>query len=422
MRQLQLTVPVDDAGLLDDVIARHDTFARRAWSATGEDDELRYVECNVSNGEVGELLLDLEEIETVTVTMAPRAVLALRPGRGEAPEDLIDVENLSGHEVYLGGLQSVGSWSGFLGYAVFAGAVAWIGMLVNSVFLLIAAMLIAPFAGPAMNAALSTAIGDTRLLGRSLARYLAAIVVLVAVAAGLHLVLGTDVATASMTETAKVSSVAALLPLVAGAAGALNLVQAERSSLVSGAATGVLVAAALAPPAALVGMASVIGAWQMAKAGVFLLCLQLVGINLAGSIVFWLHGVRPDRARFQRGSRPVLLACLAASAVALGGLVTWQLLDSPSLQRSSVESEIGSAISTLVEDEADVELVEVDARFTRPEIPGQDTLLATVHVQPVDGVAPTAELEDELASRLAATISDDFGVTALVSVTAIAPP
>jgi hypothetical protein len=48
--------------------------------------------------------------------------------------------------------------------------------------------------------------------------------------------------TSSMSSTSNVSAVAVLLPLIAGAAGPLNLVQSERSSLVSGAAVGMLVA------------------------------------------------------------------------------------------------------------------------------------------------------------------------------------
>jgi hypothetical protein len=51
--------------------------------------------------------------------------------------------------------------------------------------------------------------------------------------------------------------------IVLGAAGALNLCQSERSSLVSGAATGMLVAASLAPQAGLIRMGAAIGEWEM---------------------------------------------------------------------------------------------------------------------------------------------------------------
>ncbi|WP_336231445.1 DUF389 domain-containing protein [Scytonema sp. PRP1] len=187
--------------------------------------------------------------------------MTLQPPADEAAQQVTDVAARSPIEVFLSGLQSVGSWKGFLGYAAAAGVVVWIGLFTNTSYLLVAAMLIAPFAGPAMNVALATARGDRHLLGRSLVRYFAALAVAIAVAAFLSFGLRQQVITEQMAATSTISAVAVLLPVVAGAAGALNLVQSERSSLVSGAATGMLIAASLAPPAGLVGMAGVMGRW-----------------------------------------------------------------------------------------------------------------------------------------------------------------
>lgn len=418
MRQLRLTIPADAAGDADALLDRHGADAVRRWDL---DDGDRCVELMLTNGAVGGFLDEVGSLGDVTITMAPQSVLALAPGYDEAPQDLVDVDALSAQEVYLGGLQSVGSWIGFLGYAAVAGAVVWIGMLLNSIFLLIAAMLIAPFAGPAMNTALATAAGDGRLLRRTVVRYGAAIAVVVAVVAALHALLGTDLPTQTMADTANVASVAVLLPLVAGAAGALNLMQAERSSLVSGAATGVLVAAALAPPAGLVGMSLVIREWSMVGSGVFLLALQLVGLNLSGAVVFRLYGVRPHAARYGRGTSTVSWVALGATVVMLGALVGLQLSSSLTLQRSSVQAEIASAITSLVDADPEAELVEVEARFTRADISDQDTLLAVVHVQPVTGADPSG-LEERLGPELTRTISERYDVVALVTVTAIPRP
>lgn len=421
MRQLRLTAPAEARDRLDDLFASHGGRAARVWHLAGGQ---VCAEVSLTNRSIGGFLDDVDELDElgeVTITMAPQSVLTLVPGRDEAPQDLVDVEALSPPEVFLAGLQSVGSWTGFLGYAAVAGAVVWIGMLLDSIFLLIAAMLIAPFAGPAMNAALATATGDGHLLRRTVVRYGAAIAVVVAVVAGLHAMFGADLPTDTMADTANVSSVAVLLPLVAGAAGALNLMQAERSSLVSGAATGVLVAAALAPPAGLVGMALVMGEWAMVGSGAFLLALQLLGLNLSGAILFRLYGVGPGSARYQRGRSVASWAGLAISVVGLAGLVVFQLASSLALQRSTVQTEVASEITHLVDDDPDAELVQVEATFTRPGIPDQDTLLAVVHVQPVEGVDPD-ELEDRLGPELSATISEQYDLTALVTVTAIPAP
>ena len=422
MRQLQLTLPADRVEDLHRLVGEHDGRAVRTWEADTPDDPGQvYAEVNLTNRAVGDFLRAADGLDVRSVTMAPRSVLALHPGRDEAPEQLTDVQALSPQEVFLAGLQSIGGWTGFLGYAAVAGAVVWIGLIIDSVFLLIAAMLIAPFAGPAMNAALASATGDIVLFRRSVGRYVAAIGVLVAVAAGLQALLGPDIATTEMTETANISVVAVLLPLAAGVAGALNLMQADRSSLVSGAATGVLVAAALAPPAGLIGTALVLGEWAMAKSGGFLLVLQLTGINLAGALVFRAWGVRPHRTRYDRGTEAVSRVVMAASAVMLAGLLAWQLGSRPELQRDTIEKEISAAMSQLVTDDPEVGLVEVNARFTRPDIPAQDTLLAVIYVQPLGGGDPAA-LEHRLSSELTTEISDRFDVTAVVSVTAIPAP
>lgn len=418
MRQLRLTAPSGVRDRVDGLLDRHGAHAVRIWDLAGD---AVCVELSLTNRDIGGFLEDVGDLGDVTITMAPQSVLTLVPGREEAPEDLVDVEPLSPHEVFLAGLQSVGSWTGFLGYAAVAGAVVWIGMQLNSVFLLIAAMLIAPFAGPAMNAALATATGDRRLLGRTVVRYGSAIAVVVGVVAVLHALLGTDLPTNTMADTANISSVAVLLPLVAGAAGALNLMQAERSSLVSGAATGVLVAAALAPPAGLVGMALVLGEWSMVGSGAFLLALQLLGLNLSGALLFRLYGLRPGSARYGRGTPGVSWAALAVSVVGLAALVTFQLSSSPTLQRSTVQTEVASQITELVVEDPGADLVEVDARFTRADISGQDTLLAVVHVQPTDD-ADLDELEQRLGSELSAAMTERHDVVALVTVTAIPRP
>jgi uncharacterized membrane protein len=76
-----------------------------------------------------------------------------------------------------------------------------------------------------------------------------------------------------------------VLALVAGAAGAQAQVQAERDSLVSGTGAGFMVAAALAPPAAMLGLSVPLARWDYAGLMAFLLLLQFVAISLGGWLV-----------------------------------------------------------------------------------------------------------------------------------------
>ncbi len=228
MRQLLIRVPHGHGEEAARMARAHKGTNIAIGDASDGDTRLQLVHADVSNSEVEGLLDRLEAIPDLAVTMQPRGVIALRPPASHAPDQAVDVQPRSPIEIFLSGLQSIGSWTGFLSYAAAAGVVVWIALFTEVVFLLTAAMLIAPFAGPAMNAALATARGDLYLLRQSLLRYFAALAVTIAVAFVLSIVLRQQIATGLMVEMSLRSSVAVLLPLVAGAAGALNLTQSEQ--------------------------------------------------------------------------------------------------------------------------------------------------------------------------------------------------
>ena len=397
---------------------------RKGAGTTGPPGErpLEVVLAHVSNGSVEPLLARLEDVPDLRLSFFPNGVLALQPPPSEAPRQVKDVEERSPVEVFLAGVQSVGSWKGFTGYAVATGAVVWVGLLTNTVYLLTAAMLIAPFAGPAMNAALATASGDARLLGQSLLRYVGALAVTVAVAAGLSWGFGQEVATAQMLARSQVSAVAVLLPLVAGAAGALNLMQSDRDSLVSGAAVGILVAASLAPPTGLVGMAASIGRWDLAASGAFVLALQLAGINFTGALVFRLYGLSGRGARYEAGNRWLFPAGLAVTGAALAALLFVQFSESPRLERSSLAQRAAGQVQQVVKEHPGVSPVEVNVRFTRASVPGQHTLLVEVYVQR-RGSRPAPALRTALTRRVQQHLRQRWpNVTPLVSVTVLNAP
>ncbi len=331
MRQLLVHVPGGQGATVVDIARKHDS-EHLAWvEASSGSEPLDLALIHVTNRKLEGLLSDLEPIPDLRVALLPVGAILLQPPAAETASTATEVTALSPIEVYLSGLQSAGSWRGFLAYAVVAGIVVWIGLFTNTIFLLIGAMLLAPFAGPAMNLAIATARGDARLLAQSLLRYLVALSVTIILSGVLSLVLRQEVPTVLMVQTSHISSVAVLLPLAAGAAGALFLVQSQRSSLVSGASVGVLVAASLAPPAGLIGMAGAIGAWQMAMNGLFLLLLQLLGINLVGSIVFRVYGLSARGARYDRGKAWLFPTTLVLALGALAGLLFWQFSAPPTL-------------------------------------------------------------------------------------------
>lgn len=416
MRPLIIQVP---KGSGKEVLSfAHDVRAKNLcqWSSHDDEKELETVLAFISNENVGNFIDALNVIKGVQITLFPQGVMAMYPPDTEAPEQVTNVEIRSPIEIFLSGLQSIGSWKGFLSYAAIGAVIVWIGLFTNTTYLLVGAMLIAPFAGPAMTTAIATARGDKQLLKRSLIRYFISLLLTITVASLLSLLLQQEAATSLMVERSQVSSTAILLSLAAGCAGAINLVQSERSSLVSGAAAGMLVAASLAPPAGVIGMAIAIGEWQMAKSTLFLLLLQLVGINLSGSLIFRAYGLKAKGARYTRGKNSVFIFSLLATILFLGALTMWQFRKEPELQRSSISKRAEEEIKKTVNQYSDAELVESSARFTRANIPGQNTLLCELHVQ-AKREKNAEDIRRELTFKILQAIEQEkWNVTPVVNV------
>jgi uncharacterized hydrophobic protein (TIGR00271 family) len=421
MRHLLVQVPAGHGKQVMEISEEYHGQNPACWPGQDQQGAVDLVSVSIPNRNVQPFLEEIQDVPEMRVTFAPRGVFALHPPATETPGQVTNVEDRSPIEVFLGGLQSIGSWRGFVGYAIAAGFTAWIGLFTDTIYLLIAAMLIAPFAGPAMNLAVATAHGDLTLLKRSLIRYVAALAIGIVIAALLSFALRQDVATMTMIAVAKVSVVAVLIPLVAGAAGAVNLMQSERNSLVTGAATGLLVAAALAPPAALVGMATVIGQWPMVLSALFLLLLQLFGIHLSGSLLFrYFGGMKSHESRYQRGKPWVFPLSLAISTIALAALLFWQFTGSPDLYRSTQEQRARAVVQEILEASPLGMLVDADVRFTRPDITHQNTLLAVIYVQRAAGIDdPPEQIDEELTSLIEERLRTEFDVTPLVDLSVL---
>lgn len=112
------------------------------------------------------------------------------------------------------------------------------------------------------------------------------------------------------------------------------------------------------------------------------------------------------------------------SAIALTGLVIWQFSDSPNLQRSSRAQRANAEVQQVVQQNDVARLVESNVRFTRADIPGQETLLCVVYVQRQPNITRSAEqiradLTQAIQTRL---LEQGFKVTPLVDVTVLETP
>ncbi len=203
--------------------------------------------------------------------------------------------------------------------------VAAVGLLQDSVAVVIGAMMIAPLMAPIMGVAASLVMGWGRRLLTGLTIVTLSVAVAVTIAWGVAQFLpaaGTGLPTEVLARTSPdVRDL--LVALAAGAAGSYATVRRD----ISGALPGVAVAVALVPPLACVGV--LIGRRQPDLAGgaELLFATNLFGIILAAVVVFILTGfVSADRFHTNRRRILATLAVTAVPALAVGALLTTRFI------------------------------------------------------------------------------------------------
>ena len=385
MRQLHVQIRPEHAARVLELGEKHDAFSPTQVVAHRPDgEEWRMVFLNLPNDRVGVFIGDVRaEVDEAQFVLFPRGTLPVQTPVAEIHERLRDVAPRSTAELVLGSLQSLGSWQALLLYAAFSGVVAAYGLILNASYLLVAAMLIAPMGAPGMVAVVGTAIGDARMAGRGALRFVVAVLVLVAAAALLGVAYRLDISTEMMEAVTSLSAWTVLVALVAGAAGAQSQVQSERSSLVTATATGFLIAAALSPSSAVVGLAIPLGRWDYVGQMSFVVALQFVSLLAGGWLVLLLYGVRPGDATVGRGSQRGRTLLVAAATLAVILLVLWQWAQPVGWRKADLAREATSLVRTAVSETPGARLIEASAHFTRPDLAARDgeALLIEVTVE-----------------------------------------
>lgn len=163
-----------------------------------------------------------------------------------------------------------------------------IGLLEDNVAVVIGAMVIAPLLGPNMALALGAALGDMALMWKAIKTTLAGIsmALLLSILVGLLWPLNTS--SHELMARTDVGLDSVLLALASGAAAVISLTSGLASVLV-----GVMVAVALLPPTATLGIMIGAGQPKLAVGAALLLAVNIVSVNLAAKVVFWVRGVKP---------------------------------------------------------------------------------------------------------------------------------
>jgi uncharacterized hydrophobic protein (TIGR00341 family) len=206
--------------------------------------------------------------------------------------------------------------SNFLLLVVLSTVVAAIGLIEDNVAVVIGAMVIAPLLGPNLALSLGTALGDVALMRKSLQTLLVGILLAVGLSAVFGLLWPSPLASHELISRTNATLDSIVLALASGAAAALSL-----TTGLSGVLVGVMVAVALLPPAATLGIMLGYGNTSLALGAGLLLAINVVCVNLASKIVFFLKGVRPrtwlDKERAKRAMTRYVLGWIVTLAILL---------------------------------------------------------------------------------------------------------
>ncbi|WP_178917570.1 DUF389 domain-containing protein [Natronomonas gomsonensis] len=280
---------------------------------------------------------------------------------------------------------------------VISALVAVSGLLLDSAALVVGAMVIAPQVGSALTASVGAVMHDWSMLKRGVRAQFVSLSLAIVGSAVFGVVLQSIGSVSPVVHLETIAEVGErtspgvltlAVGIVAGSAGAVGLATALPVSLV-----GVMIAAALIPAAATVGIGLAWNAPSIAIGALVLLIANLVAVNASGYLTLRAFGYQSeDDTDFSAIRKAVVAIGLVALVVLTGATFTLQ---------ASFENEVNEAVNEALDEEEyeDLELVRTRTDFLF--VPGSEPPGITVVVgRPADQSHPM------LAETLGETISE----------------
>ncbi|MFC7138096.1 TIGR00341 family protein [Halobaculum litoreum] len=284
--------------------------------------------------------------------------------------------------------------------------VATAGLLLDAPAVVVGSMVIAPLIGSALTASVGTVLDERAMLWEGLRTQLLGLALAVAAATALSLALrwaaflppALDVTTTrQIANRISPGLLSVVVGVCAGAAGAFGLATGVSVALV-----GVMVAAALVPAAAAVGIGVAWGVPAVALGAALLLVLNAIAIHLAAAAVLWYLGYRPDDPTANRDGGLPWSRYASVGAVALVLLVAFGVAGAAVAGQVAFEREANAVVADVAaaDQYEALEVVAVTTEFGLPDpiAPDTDPAVTVVVSRPAD--RPYPDLSRDIAARL----------------------
>lgn len=205
----------------------------------------------------------------------------------------------------------------YIAMVLLATIVAAIGLNQNSAAIIIGAMVIAPLLGPNVAMSLGTTLGDLSLLRHGFVTALLGIAAASALSLIMGVLLNVNPASSEIASRTWVSFGDIAVALASGSAGALAFTTGVSATLI-----GVMVAVALLPPLVTTGLLLGGGHPALATGALSLFLVNLICINLAGVMTFFVQGIKPaiwwEKDRAVKSTRIAMALSVTLLAVLVG--------------------------------------------------------------------------------------------------------
>ena len=291
MKIIEVIADVSYQDIITTIAEQHEV--RDCWIGPKGEDERRMIRLILGDEKRQEVLDALQgalgnSAKAKIVVMGAEAVLPRTEINGDKPSGQTSAGSTTREELYNNIEKGARLNSTYVILVVLSTVVVAIGLLEDNVAVVIGAMVIAPLLGPNIALALAAALGDTELIWKSLKT--AAVGLFVAV--GLSIMIGElwhlNFDSRELLARTDVGLDSIALALASGAAAVLSLSTGLPSVLV-----GVMVAVALLPPTATLGLMLGAGKYDLAMGAALLLAVNVVCVNLSAKVTFLARGIKP---------------------------------------------------------------------------------------------------------------------------------
>ncbi len=303
----------------------------------------------------------------------------------------------------------------YIALTVISAIVATAGLLQDSAAVVVGSMVIAPLIGPAMASCVGTVINDDDLFWEGIrsqaiglgVAVLSATIFAIAyrfmLAPDLELLLIQQIA-----ERAHPGLLALAVALGAGAAGSLSLTSGADEALV-----GVMIAVALMPPAASVGLGLAYVEPALAFGAGVLVLVNLLSINAAGILTIWAKEYKPNHWYDAKRARRITIERLVTFTIAILLLTSFLAVSSLDARDSMA---LESQVESIVDEQVDGDVLAVSFTY-EADLISQTPRGVTIHVRSDSETTALAEtitaaIESETGRSLDVTVvNEDAAIT-----------